>query len=168
MTKLGEKLPRLEQDPAKAFPIFEQSGITIEVTLPGALSLSKGGNSQYAAIVKLKNETVFTVTSAEFKVTLNNVFDDINANMPLATVGWKGPGVMDQPKQEMSFTLDAAVPANDSGNCSPKVALNNYVQWLASNNNGTGTENFTTSLTSVQLTLTSAPETKNGPTVYIP
>ncbi|CAH0177248.1 hypothetical protein SRABI123_01348 [Pseudomonas sp. Bi123] len=163
----SEKISNLEQDPAEAFTIFEQSGISIELTLPGALSLSKGGNSLYAATVTLKNDTEFTVTSAEFKVTLNNVYDNNSKNMQLATVGFKGPGVMDQPKQEMSFTLDAAVLANGSGNCSPKVTGCSNVQWLASMNNGQGTENFTTSLTSVQLTLISDPETKNGPTLII-
>ncbi|AZE48271.1 hypothetical protein C4K04_2598 [Pseudomonas chlororaphis] len=164
MTKLGEKLPHLEQDPAKIFTIFDQSGISIDLTLPGALSLSKGGNSQYTATLTLKNDTKFTVTSAQFKVTLNNVYDN-NKSLLLANVGWKGSEVLPQAVQEMSFILDAAVLANGSGSCSPKVTGFSNVQWLATMNNGLGTENFTTSLTSVQLT--SDPDTENGPTLVV-
>ncbi|WP_028682513.1 hypothetical protein [Pseudomonas chlororaphis] len=166
MTKLGEKISHLVQvDPDKVFTIFEQNGISIELTLPSALSFGKGESFPYAAKLALKNATQFTVTSAEFKVTLNSVYDKDSKTLLLANVGWKGPGALDQAQQEMSFTIDAAVLANTSGPCSPKTPGFSNVQWIATMNNGTGTENFTTSLTSVQLTSDS--ETKTGPIVAV-
>ncbi|WP_097140672.1 MULTISPECIES: hypothetical protein [unclassified Pseudomonas] len=168
MSELAKKKAVLDQDPPKSFTLFEQGNILVTLNLPEALSLSKNQSTDFPVDLILTNKTKFTITSAKFSVTLNEVLDD-TGQISLAKVYWKGPKVTDPLKNTMDFIWDGPVLPDGAANGRPDTSGYSTVRWIATANNGQGTETFTNSLTLVSLTFGPIGPivTPTGPTVIV-
>ncbi|WP_248796446.1 hypothetical protein [Pseudomonas sp. MWU13-2105] len=169
MSELARKeITNLEQGPAQVFTLFEQSGIVVTLELPNALSLSKNERSDYPANLMLTNNTEFTLISANFVVTLDDVVDSVLQAL-LATVRWKGPNLTDPLLKKMDFTCNGPIPPNGTASCMPNITGYSKIQWVATTNNGQSTETFTNSLALVSLTLgpIESIDTPTGPTIIV-
>ncbi|WP_397443978.1 hypothetical protein [Pseudomonas chlororaphis] len=170
MSELAKKKnSNLDQDSPTAFTLFDQNDISVTLELPAALSLTKNERTDYPANLKLTNKTKFTITSATFSMTLDDVVDDTNSRVLLANVSWKGAKVTDPLKNTMNFIWDTPIPPDETADGRPDTPGYSKVQWVATTNNGQGTETFTNNLTLVSLTFgPSGPiVTGPGPTVIV-